>query len=71
MKLRIYVTGLSPNDADYLLRVYSRHGAEGKIAFSVGETVAIIVKQTGTLEELMSSASLAFHEDRFRVEFSS
>ena len=70
MKLRIHITGISPNDADGLLRDFTRHGAEGKIAFSVGDNVGLLVIQDGTLEDLMATASIAFHEEHFNVGFS-
>ena len=70
MKLRIYVSDLSPNDADGLLRDCSRHGADGKIAFSKGENVSVFIKQEGTLEDLMATASIVFHEQHFAVRFS-
>ena len=33
MKLRIHISRLSPNDADGLLRDFTRHGANGKIGY--------------------------------------
>lgn len=70
MKLRIHISRLSPNDADGLLRDFTRHGANGKIAFGAGSTVGLLVEQEGTLEELMATASIAFHEKHFNVGFS-
>lgn len=70
MKLRIHITGLSANDADGLLRDFTRHGAEGKIAFGFGDKVGLLVTQEGTLEDLLSTASVAFHEEHFNVGFS-
>lgn len=70
MKLRIHITGLSPNDADGLLRDFTSHGAEGKIAFSVGDRVGLLVTQEGTLKDLMGTASIAFQEEHFNVGFS-
>ena len=70
MKLRIHISGLSPNDADGILRDCSRHGANGKIAFSKGENVSLFITQEGTLEDLMATASIVFHEKHFNVGFS-
>ena len=70
MKLRIHVSGLSANDADGLLRECARHGADGKIAFSKSENVSLFIKQEGTLEDLMATASIVFHEKHFTVGFS-
>ena len=70
MKLRIHISGLSPNDADGILRDCSRHGANGKIAFSKGENVSLFITQEGTLEDLMATASIVFHEKHFTVGFS-
>lgn len=70
MKLRIHISNLSANDADCILRDCTKHGADGKIAFSKSERVALFIKQEGTLEELMATASIVFHERHFTVGFS-
>ena len=70
MKLRIHLTGLSPNDADGILRECAKLGADGKIAFSEKHTTALLITQEGELEDLMATASIAFHEEHFNIGFS-
>lgn len=70
MKLRIHITNLSPNDADGILRECAKRGANGKIAFSEGPRTALLITQEGKLEDLMATASIAFHEEHFNVGFS-
>lgn len=71
MFLRIYLDHLSANDSDYLLREFSKLGAEAKIAFSVGEDHSLLVKQRGSAEDILKTVSVATQEEYFRVEITS
>jgi hypothetical protein len=68
--LKVQVNLLSCNDADYFLRELTKKGAEGKIVFGGTFSQAVVVTQKGTLEELLETASIAFHSDSFRIEIS-
>ena len=70
MFLRIYLDRLSANDADFLLREFSRFGAEAKMAFGEGENHSILVKHEGEAEDVLKSVSVALREEYFRIEIS-
>lgn len=70
MFLRIILNDLTANDADYFLRELTARGAEGKIIFGGAFAQSVVVTQKGTLEELLETASVAFHANSFRVEIS-
>lgn len=70
MFLRVILNDLTANDADYFLRELTARGAEGKIIFGGAFAQSVVATQRGTLEELLETASIAFHADVFRVELS-
>lgn len=70
MFLRIIVNDLSSNDADYFLRELTARGAEGKIVFGGAFAQRVVATQSGPLEKLLETASVAFHTGSFRVEIS-
>lgn len=70
MFLRVILNDLTANDADYFLRELTARGAEGKIIFGGAFAQSVVVTQKGTLEELLETASVAFHANSFRVEIS-
>lgn len=70
MFLRVILSDLTANDADYFLRELTKKGADGKIVFGGAFAQSVVVTQKGTLEELLETASIAFHADVFRVEIS-
>ena len=71
MFLRIYIDKLSANDADYLLREFSKNGCDAKMAFSQGENHAILIKQEGDVNKILASVSVALKENSFKVEIKS
>ena len=70
MFLRVILSDLTANDADYFLRELTKRGAEGKIVFGGTFSQSVVATQKGTLEELLETASVAFHATAFRVELS-
>ena len=70
MFLRIILSGLTANDADYFLRELTEKGAEGCIVFGKDLLNSVVVTQHGSLEQLLETASIAFHAGIFRVEIS-
>lgn len=68
MTLRVVLSDLTANDADYFLRELAKHGADGKIVFGGAFAQNVIATQKGTLEELLSTASVAFHVNSFKIE---
>lgn len=70
MFLRIIINDLSSNDADYFLRELTSKGAEGKIVFGGAFAQKVVATQSGPLERLLETASVAFHAGSFRVEIS-
>ena len=71
MFLRIYIDKLSANDADYLLRWFSKSGCDAKIAFGDGENHALLIKQEGYADDIIESVSTALQEKSFKVEIKS
>jgi hypothetical protein len=70
MYLRIIISDLTANDADYFLRELTSRGADGKIVFGGAFSQSVVATQKGTLEKLLETASVAFHAGVFRVEIS-
>ena len=70
MFLRIIINDLTANDADHFLREITSRGADGKIVFGGAFAQSVVATQKGSLEDLLGTASVAFHADSFRVEIS-
>lgn len=70
MFLRVILSDLTANDADYFLRELTKKGADGKIVFGGAFAQSVVATQQGTLEDLLETASVAFHANSFRVEIS-
>ena len=68
MFLRIYIERLSANDADFLLREFSKFGADAKMAFGKDDNHSILIKQEGEAEDLLKSVSVALREESFRID---
>ena len=67
MYLNIRVKYLDDNDADYLCRTLSEMGAKSQIEF--GKYFSdVLAKQSGTLEKLLQTASVAFHFDHYEID---
>lgn len=67
MLLKVTIKNLSPNDADYFIRTLTAKGAEGRVYFEE-KTNTVSITQSGRLEELLETASIAFHTSDFHAE---